>query len=149
MSHHLISTLTDWDPFVSQLLTSLKPGTIIALSGPLGAGKTTFVQSLARALGVAATPTSPTFSLVRTYPIKQHPSIKKLIHVDAYRIEDEKDVMTLGLEELLAEKGSLMCLEWPEKVEPWLQYQTNIIRLTITPTADGRRTVTQTKTPPT
>ena len=144
MSQHLIATLADWDPFISELLSSIKPGTIIALSGPLGAGKTTFVQSLARALGVTTTPTSPTFSLVRSYPVKQHPLIKKLIHVDAYRIEDEKDVMTLGLEELLAEKGSLMCLEWPEKVEVWLQYQASVIHLTIAPAADGSRTVTQT-----
>ena len=144
MSQRLIATLSDWDPFISDLLSSIKPGTIIALSGPLGAGKTTFVQSLARALEIAITPTSPTFSLVRTYPVKQHPFIKKLIHVDAYRIEDEKDIMTLGLEELLAEKGSLMCLEWPEKVESWVQRQSNIIHLTIAPTTEGGRTVTKT-----
>ena len=144
MPRHHISTIADWDPFISDLLSSIKPGAIIALSGPLGAGKTTFVQSLARALDITVTPTSPTFSLVRTYPVKQHPLIKKLIHVDAYRIEDEKDIMTLGLEELLAEKGSLMCLEWPEKVASWLQQQTKVIRLTITPTSDGSRTVTKT-----
>ncbi len=144
MPRHHISTIADWDPFISDLLSSIKPGAIIALSGPLGAGKTTFVQSLARALDITVTPTSPTFSLVRTYPVKQHPLIKKLIHVDAYRIEDEKDIMTLGLEELLAEKGSLMCLEWPEKVASWVQRQSSIIHLTIAPTTEGGRTVTKT-----
>ena len=140
MQHH-IHTLADWDPFISDLLPSLKSGTIIALSGPLGAGKTTFVQSLARVLGISSIPTSPTFSLVRTYPIKQHSSIKKLIHVDAYRLDNEKDVATLGLEDLLAEEGSLMCLEWPEQVESWLQQHTHIIRMTIVQNPDDSRTV--------
>ncbi len=138
MSKTTLLTLADWDVFVLELLPSLKPGTIIALSGPLGAGKTTFVQALARALGISSIPMSPTFSLVRTYPVKQHQSIKKLIHVDAYRLDNEKDVTTLGLDELLAEEGSLMCLEWPEQVESWLKNQVKVIRMTIRPEPDGR-----------
>lgn len=141
MSHHLISSLSDWDHLAQELLSTIKPGTIIALSGPLGAGKTTFVQALAKALQIKDVLVSPTFSLVRTYSIKNHPSIKKLIHVDAYRIDDEKDVMTIGLDELLEEKGSIMCLEWPEQIESWLKNQSSVIRLTITSDSAGQRTV--------
>lgn len=122
MSTHPISSLHDWDLFAEELLPTLKPGTIIALSGPLGAGKTTFVQALARALGITQEPTSPTFSLVRTYKTTR-PPFRTLVHVDAYRIENENEVMTLGLEDLLEEKGVIVCLEWPEKIPNWIAKQ--------------------------
>ncbi|MDP3794159.1 MAG: tRNA (adenosine(37)-N6)-threonylcarbamoyltransferase complex ATPase subunit type 1 TsaE, partial [Candidatus Uhrbacteria bacterium] len=65
----VLKKLSDWNQVVKFIIPKLKPGTIIALSGPLGAGKTTFVQHLAKALGVRSTPRSPTFSLVRSYSL--------------------------------------------------------------------------------
>lgn len=123
MKSVVISHVSEWEGLVQSLLPRLLPGTILTLSGPLGAGKTTFVQALAKVLGVKTVLTSPTFSLVRTYRTKGHPSIKQLVHVDAYRIERDEDVMTLGLEELMMEPGTLVCLEWPERVEGWLRKQ--------------------------
>ncbi len=103
-------------------------------------GDATFVQALAKTLGVKENVTSPTFSLVRTYKVKGHTSIKQLVHVDAYRLEREEDVRTLGLEELLSEPGTVICLEWPEHVEGGLgKYQDRIVRIGIRQEAGGRR----------
>jgi tRNA threonylcarbamoyladenosine biosynthesis protein TsaE len=135
-----IVSLSDWDVLVQELLPGLKAGTILALSGPLGAGKTTFVQALARALRIKEIPVSPTFSLVRTYLVKGHTLIKRMVHVDAYRIERAEDVMTLGLDELLEESGTMMCLEWPEQVDTWLQrYKARVIRVKIQVCEHDRR----------
>ncbi len=133
----IINTIADWDALAQRLILELKPGMILTLSGPLGAGKTTFVQALAKELGVKGVPTSPTFSLVRTYKTK-HATLKKLVHVDAYRLDQPNDVITLGLEELLAERGVIICLEWPEQVEGWLKrYEGKIVKVRIIQTQGG------------
>lgn len=127
----IINAIEDWDVLAQRILEEMAPGTILTLSGPLGAGKTTFVQALAKELGVKEMPVSPTFSLVRTYKTK-HPTLKRLVHVDAYRLDRAEDVMTLGLEELLEEDRVMMCLEWPEQVEGWLKkYQGRMMNVVI------------------
>ncbi len=129
----IINNLEDWDTLAQRLVLEVRPGTILTLSGPLGAGKTTFVQALAKELGVKEVPVSPTFSLVRTYKTK-HPMLKRLAHVDAYRLDRAEDVMTLGLEELLEEEGVILCLEWPEQVDAWLKrYQEITMKVRIVP----------------
>lgn len=91
----------------------------MALQGPLGAGKTTFVQALASVLGAKRVPKSPTFSMLRTYRVS-HGKIKRLLHVDAYRIENERDLVPLDLDAELFEPGTVLVLEWPENVKKWL-----------------------------
>jgi len=93
-----------------QLAQRLSPGTVILLFGDLGAGKTTFVQGLAKGLGVPEDyyVSSPTFALINEYPGRL-----PLYHVDLYRLEPE-DVEELGLPEL-AERG-IMVVEWAEKL---------------------------------
>lgn len=141
MTSRTIHDLPEWDTFIQELLPDIQPGTILALSGPLGAGKTTFVQAFARALGVKDRPASPTFSLVRTYKTK-HPSLKTLVHVDAYRIEDQREVMALGLEDALAEPGTVLCLEWPEKIQTWMTRHASIVmHVRIDPLSDSSRIV--------
>jgi tRNA threonylcarbamoyladenosine biosynthesis protein TsaE len=143
-----IKTVGDWRVFAERLVLELKPGMMMALSGPLGAGKTTFVQALAQVLGVKEVPVSPTFSLVRTYKVKNHPFIRQLVHVDAYRIERAEDIITLGLDELLEEPGTIVCLEWPEQVEGWLQgYRERVLWLEIAPKDEGREVVVVNKYP--
>jgi tRNA threonylcarbamoyladenosine biosynthesis protein TsaE len=115
-----IKSLADWDTLAQTIAPDLKAGSILALSGPLGAGKTTFVQALARALGSKDKPKSPTFALMRIYRLK-HPKLKRLIHVDAYRIENENDLLVLNLDEELAEPGTILAIEWPENIEKWLR----------------------------
>lgn len=94
---------------------SLKSGAVIALHGNLGAGKTTFVQGLARGLGVTKNIISPTFIIMRTYEL-ENDSFKNFYHVDLYRIETEHDVEGLGLLELMNDPENIVVIEWPEKI---------------------------------
>ncbi|MBI4039680.1 tRNA (adenosine(37)-N6)-threonylcarbamoyltransferase complex ATPase subunit type 1 TsaE [Candidatus Daviesbacteria bacterium] len=102
----------------------LKVGDIIALQGDLGSGKTTFVQGLARALGVTRRVTSPTFVFVKSYPaqINQQPTV--LYHIDLYRSQSAHDVASLGLEDIVADPNVVICVEWPEKAPELFQRAT-------------------------
>ncbi|MFM2374681.1 MAG: hypothetical protein RLZZ234_676 [Candidatus Parcubacteria bacterium] len=88
--------------------------TVLTLSGDLGAGKTTFTQALARELGVKDTVTSPTFVVMKRYPLT-HAHFKTLVHIDLYRIEDESELVPLRIPEDLAHPGNLVVIEWPER----------------------------------
>jgi tRNA threonylcarbamoyladenosine biosynthesis protein TsaE len=88
--------------------------TIIALSGELGAGKTTFVQALARELGVSEAVQSPTYVLMRSYPIAYR-QFTTLIHIDAYRLERPEEFAALKPGTFLSDPTNLVCIEWPEK----------------------------------
>ncbi|MBI2004644.1 tRNA (adenosine(37)-N6)-threonylcarbamoyltransferase complex ATPase subunit type 1 TsaE [Patescibacteria group bacterium] len=90
--------------------------TIIALLGDLGAGKTTFVQALAKELGIADTIQSPTYVLMKSYHIPHHPRFARLIHIDAYRLEGAKEFAALRPERFLEDPHNLVCIEWPERV---------------------------------
>lgn len=90
--------------------------TIVALKGDLGAGKTTFVQGAAKALGITEPITSPTFVIQKIYPLKRQ-GFEKLIHIDAYRLKGAHELEVLGWEETLREPSNLVFLEWPERAE--------------------------------
>lgn len=111
----------DWGELSEHLITKLKPGDIIALAGPLGAGKTTFVQALSHSLGIKKVPLSPTFALMRSYSISKRGKIQRLLHVDAYRIETERELLALDLDEELADGKTVLIIEWPEKISGWLK----------------------------
>lgn len=84
----------------------VKPGDLVVLNGPLGAGKTTFVQGAARALGVVEAVTSPTFVIARSH----RGSAMNLVHVDAYRLADPRDLSALDLDDEL--EGAVAFVEW-------------------------------------
>lgn len=86
---------------------------VIALSGELGAGKTTFIQAMCRILGVKGEVTSPTFTLVNEYFTLDGQSI---YHIDLYRIEHEEELYDMGYEEYLY-SGSRCFIEWPERAD--------------------------------
>jgi len=90
--------------------------TVVGLSGELGAGKTTLTQSIATLLGVQETVQSPTFVIAKFYPTTQG-AFSHLIHIDAYRIEQEDELVPLGFAELLEQPNTLVVIEWPEKIE--------------------------------
>ncbi|MFA6429802.1 MAG: tRNA (adenosine(37)-N6)-threonylcarbamoyltransferase complex ATPase subunit type 1 TsaE [Patescibacteria group bacterium] len=124
MSSRIIATLDDWKTLAQEIVLALQPGMILGLSGVLGSGKTTFVQYLAQELGETSAPKSPTFALLRTHSLT-HPTtaITRLVHVDAYRLEREEDILPLNLEEELATPGTLVIIEWPEQVREWITRQ--------------------------
>lgn len=96
-----------------KLALKLRNWRVVILRGDLGAGKTTLVKGIAEGLQAASANdvTSPTFTLIHEY---RGPAVK-LYHVDLYRIETERELATLGLDELFAEEGYLVLLEWGEK----------------------------------
>jgi tRNA threonylcarbamoyladenosine biosynthesis protein TsaE len=89
--------------------------TLVALSGDLGAGKTTFVQGVARALGVVDIVTSPTFVLEKIYQLVGQ-KFARLIHIDAYRLNGSEELHAIGWDEIIADPKNLVLVEWPEKV---------------------------------
>lgn len=101
--------------FASALRPQKERATLITLSGELGAGKTTFVKAVARAFGVPEEVTSPTFVLLKKYPLRQAP-FTTLVHVDAYRLRDATELAPLRLPEVMSDPEVLVMFEWPERV---------------------------------
>lgn len=102
----------------ADLVSSLQErddATIVALSGVLGAGKTTFAQGLARALGVQEVVSSPTFVIEKVYALSGQ-KWDRLIHIDAYRLNSSHELEVLGWRALTADPKNLIVLEWPERV---------------------------------
>jgi len=108
----------------------LQGGDIIFLYGNLGAGKTTFMQGLAKGLGISHRIISPTFIIVRSYEVPNYSSsearsledsrhfvrtIQKLYHIDLYRTETRHDLESIGLADMLHDKHAVIAVEWPEK----------------------------------
>lgn len=89
---------------------------VVTLSGDLGAGKTTFVQSVARILGIKKKIVSPTFVLMKRYSLKEN-QFENLYHIDAYRLEGKDikhELRLLGFEEIIKNPKNLIFIEWPE-----------------------------------
>lgn len=101
--------------FGREMAARLSPNAILALSGDLGAGKTTFVQGLAQGLGIHDPIQSPTFVLLNVYD--------GLYHFDLYRLKKSTDFTSLGFEEYF-QKGGICAIEWPERIQPLLPTET-------------------------
>ena len=89
---------------------------IAALSGDLGAGKTTLTQAIARELGIKEQVISPTFIIMKFYDIDIYPW-QKLVHIDAYRLKSKDELLRLGFAEIAKNPKNLIILEWPEQVD--------------------------------
>jgi tRNA threonylcarbamoyladenosine biosynthesis protein TsaE len=117
-----------------ELGRTLVAGDVVALCGALGAGKTCFVRGVARALGVAGRPVSPTFTLINEYR-----GARPLYHVDAYRVDRLVDLLDLGLEEYF-DGGGVTLVEWADKMRPLLPARAICVR--IEGVGDEPRTIT-------
>lgn len=94
---------------------TVKPGAVVALYGPLGSGKTTFIKGLARGLGISERIVSPTFVLMRSYQLPGKAGY--FYHLDLYRLESLKELKSLDLNELIREGTHVIAVEWAEKAE--------------------------------
>ena len=86
---------------------------VVALEGELGAGKTLFIQGLAKALGIKANIKSPTFVLMKNYPLAGGYTF---YHLDCYRLRDEQDLIPLEIGEILSDPKNIVMIEWSERV---------------------------------
>lgn len=112
----------------------LKPGTVLAYRGDLGAGKTAFTRGLARGLGIADPVTSPTYTIVNEYLSGRMP----LFHFDMYRLHSADDLFDIGWDDYL-ERGGVCAVEWSENV--WDAMEDAIV-ITIEKTGDESRKIT-------
>jgi tRNA threonylcarbamoyladenosine biosynthesis protein TsaE len=122
-----------------KLMAQFPEERVFAFYGKMGAGKTTFIQSVCRALGSGDTVTSPTFALINEY---NTPNAGSIFHFDFYRIKNLEEVFDLGYEDYLY-SGSYCLIEWPELIEALLPE--NIVRVTIEADNDGIRTISAEK----
>lgn len=139
----LVTSLTAFEAEAASFAHALRPNperaTLVTLSGELGAGKTTFVKVVARELGVEKMVTSPTFVLEKIYLLTEGQPFKRLVHIDAYRLDRGEDLGALGFDELLQDPGNLVLLEWPERVEE--RIPRTAIRIALTARSDDARIV--------
>lgn len=112
---------------------------IAALTGDLGAGKTTFTQGFLKQLGVKRRVISPTFVLIRNYKL-QLTNYSSALHIDCYRLHKPGELLALGLKDILNNSGHIVLIEWPELIEELLPAK--ILRITIEhPKKGSARTV--------
>lgn len=119
-----------------RIAVQLAPGDIVALSGDIGAGKTTLARAILAGLGHVGEVPSPTYTLVQTYA---PPSVRIPVwHCDLYRIENPAEINEIGLEEALAD--SVLLVEWPERMGTRLWPDALVLRLDVE--ADSTRRLT-------
>jgi len=114
------NSLEETQKFAHDWLLSISPredfAVVVGLYGNLGAGKTAFTQAVARELKIKDIVNSPTFVIEKIYET-EHPHFKRLIHIDAYRLEKGRELQVLNFEELVENKNNLIIIEWPENVK--------------------------------
>ena len=100
---------------IQKLSEENKEAVVIALKGELGSGKTTFVQGIAKGLGIKDKILSPTFVLMKKYKIPN--SQKRFYHIDCYRIKRAQDLSALSLQKLFSDSQNIIVIEWAERIE--------------------------------
>jgi tRNA threonylcarbamoyladenosine biosynthesis protein TsaE len=126
--------------FIEALAPETHSATLITLSGDLGAGKTTFTQFVAQALGVEGIVNSPTFVIEKVYSIPEGQKFQRLVHIDAYRLKDAGELTVLGFGEVMSHAGTLIFMEWPENVIGISEQAA--IRIMLETLPDGSRQIT-------
>jgi len=138
MKQHInIDGLSDLPRAAGEFLQAIGERTPVAFYAPMGAGKTTFITALCKALGVEEDAvSSPTFAIVNEY---RGGGGAAIFHFDFYRMERPEEALDIGLYDYL-DSGCLCLMEWPENIEPLLPEETLRIHICVNP--DGSRTLT-------
>ena len=110
-----------------------QPGTVLALSGPLGAGKTQLAKGVAQGLDVQSVVNSPTFVLMN-----EHEGRLRLFHIDAYRLDDPEEALAAGLLDERQASG-VTVIEWADRLDGWLPEERLDVRITAMPNDDRAR----------
>ncbi len=158
MKNHITNSLEETESLAKLWLQNLSAkysdkndSLVVMLSGHIGAGKTTFIKSVAKILGVEEVVTSPTFVIMKMYGLGE-PSAsgqddnlnipwKRLVHIDAYRLEKPEEFEIVGLEQLVADKNNLIMIEWPENVAEALEGINPIEKINFTVAGEKARGV--------
>ena len=143
---YLSKSLEETEKIAEDFLNSLaKPQSeeasalVVGLFGDLGSGKTTFTQALGKHLGVKEIMTSPTFVIEKRYDLDNKFGFKKLIHIDAYRLDSGKEILDLDFKGDLNNKNNLILIEWPERVEGVLP--ANLVKINLKFVSENEREI--------
>jgi len=136
MQEYITNSPEETQEIAKEMAKTLKGGEIFVLTGDLGAGKTTFIQGLAKGLGVEQNLTSPTFVLMKIYNTKNN---LKLVHLDCYRINSAVALSDLGLDEIFENKKNITVIEWGEKVASVLPE--NVVKMKFEYVDKGKRSI--------
>ena len=117
----------------AQLASQIRPGTVIALHGELGAGKTCFVQGLGFAMGVRKPMTSPTFTIANEYETPKG----LFVHMDLYRLGSPDELLALGFEQTLRD-GAIIAVEWPDRAGDTLPPDTIHVKIELLQQGEAR-----------
>ncbi|MDE6198808.1 MAG: tRNA (adenosine(37)-N6)-threonylcarbamoyltransferase complex ATPase subunit type 1 TsaE [Muribaculaceae bacterium] len=133
-----ISSLDNIDEAARSFIELMGDRTVFAFYGDMGAGKTTFINALSRALGVEEDATgSPSFAIVNEY--RSDTTAELIYHFDLYRLESVEEALDLGVEDYF-DSGALCLIEWPERIDDILPDDT--VKVTVKVNDDGSRTLT-------
>lgn len=138
MKEILIPSIEAIDDAAKEFVAQMGDETVYAFTGEMGAGKTTFINALSRALGVEEDPTgSPTFAIINEY--RSDTTAELIYHFDLYRLENLEQAFDIGVEDYL-DSGALCLIEWPDRIEDILPDDTVKVNIEVLP--DGARRMT-------
>ena len=137
-----IPSLASLPQAAREFVALMDDATVYAFEGEMGAGKTTFINELSRALGVPEDEAtgSPTFAIVNEY--RSDTTAELIYHFDLYRIESLEQAFDIGIEDYL-DSGAICLIEWPDRIDDILPDDTVRVKIDVNP--DGSRTITVTK----
>ncbi|MFH1413005.1 MAG: tRNA (adenosine(37)-N6)-threonylcarbamoyltransferase complex ATPase subunit type 1 TsaE [bacterium] len=113
--------------WAKKIAKNFKGGEIFGLQGNLGAGKTVIAKGFALGLGIKENINSPSFVLMKVYPVKG--DIKNFVHVDTYRLSNPDELLNIGLQDYLNDSKSVVVIEWADKIKKILPKQTKYIKI--------------------